>query len=112
MSNLYIVICSVAHVRADGVSLSPKFSVKTLKNSGNFDLEYNSHASIEAPVDAPVVDTQNVEAQGHQILNMLLQYIPGYQNHQALDEDEDEDEDEEFYDDHLVDEEEGNGELI
>ncbi|CAM8928131.1 unnamed protein product [Rhodiola kirilowii] len=44
-------IC-VSHVRADGMSLSPKFTVKilsTLQNWGKFGLEYNPHAVIIPP---------------------------------------------------------------
>ncbi|CAM8928133.1 unnamed protein product [Rhodiola kirilowii] len=78
-------IC-VSHVRADGMSLSPKFTVKilrTLQNWGKFGLEYNPHAVIIPPNDTctSIIEFRDEEAPGHQnwgqFMNMLQAYIPG-----------------------------------
>ncbi|CAM8894849.1 unnamed protein product [Rhodiola kirilowii] len=118
----YLYYICVSHVRADGMPLSPKFTVKTLKNAGEFVLQYNPQAVIDSPDDGiRTTNNTDAEAQGNQnwaqfmnmqIMNMLQAYVPGYPNHHVVpeaeeDEDEDDDDDEEEEED-----EDGDGEFI
>lgn len=92
-NSMYFVhspICSVSHVRADGMSLSPKFTVKTLQTPGKVVLEYDPHAAI-IPTNATctsIIEYMDDEALGHinwgqfvnvqhEYLNMFEAYIPG-----------------------------------
>ncbi|CAM8922803.1 unnamed protein product [Rhodiola kirilowii] len=86
-------IC-VSHVRADGMSLSPKFTVKilrTLQNWGKFGLEYNPHAVIIPPNDTctSIIEFRDEEAPGHQnwgqFMNMLQAYNPGEDEDENMD---------------------------
>uniref|UniRef100_A0A7N0T475 F-box protein n=1 Tax=Kalanchoe fedtschenkoi TaxID=63787 RepID=A0A7N0T475_KALFE len=99
----YLFYICVSHVRADGMSLSPKFTATPLQNSGSFVLEYNPHASIDSPngVCTSIIEVRDEEPPGHQnwgqfmnmqLMHMLQPYVPGYPNHGEAEDDEDEDE--------------------